>query len=236
MLADISNVDKKLDRTAKIAKSGDKVGIATMDVLKRVKAALEDGKPVRSVTLSENDLELIKDLQLITQKPFLFVGNIDERTAGSGSEMKNPHYLRLLEYAQKVGAQAIPICAKVEAEVQELDASERKAFLTDLGIEQSGLDKLIAAAYRLLGLSTYFTAGVQEVRAWTIQTGWKAPQAAGVIHSDFERGFICVETFAYDDIVRLGSEAKVKEAGLLRTEGREYIVKDGDVLHFRFNV
>ncbi len=236
MLADLANVDKKLDRTAKIAKSGDKVGIATMDVLKRVKAALEDGKPVRSVTLSENDLELIKDLQLITQKPFLFVGNIDERTAGSGSEMKNPHYLRLLEYAQKVGAQAIPICAKVEAEVQELDASERKAFLTDLGIEQSGLDKLIAAAYRLLGLSTYFTAGVQEVRAWTIQTGWKAPQAAGVIHSDFERGFICVETFAYDDIVRLGSEAKVKEAGLLRTEGREYIVKDGDVLHFRFNV
>ena len=150
--------------------------------------------------------------------------------------MQNPYYVKLLEYAKSVGSEVVPICAKVEAEVAELDAGDREAFLKDLGIGSSGLSKVIAAAYRLLGLQTYFTAGVQEVRAWTIHKGWKAPQAAGVIHSDFERGFICAETYHFDDLIKCGNEAKVKEAGLLRTEGKEYVVRDGDILHFRFNV
>jgi ribosome-binding ATPase len=236
MLADLQTVDKRNERIAKAAKSGDKIAAAQAVVTAKIKAALEAGKPVRSLGLSPEEKELVYDLHLITQKPMLFVGNIDERSAGSGSENTNANYLKLKAYAESTGAECIPICAKVEAEVAELDAAERPSFMQDLGIAESGLEKLIHAAYRLLGLRTYFTAGEQEVRAWTIHAGWKAPQAAGVIHSDFERGFICAETYHYEDLMKHHSEAKIKEAGLLRTEGKEYVVKDGDVLHFRFNV
>lgn len=236
MLADLSTVDRRIERSAKLAKSGDKVAIATMALLEKLKKALENGMPARKVEASPEEWDLVKDLHLITQKPMLFVGNINEASAGSGSEMQNPHYQNLLTYGKKVGAEVIPICAKVESEVAELDPAERPAFLKDLGIETAGLDKLITAAYRLLGLRTYFTAGEQEVRAWTIHAGWKAPQAAGVIHSDFERGFICSETYHCEDLFKQGSVAKIKEAGLMRTEGKEYVVKDGDVLLFRFNV
>ncbi len=236
MLADLAIVDKRLDKLTKLVKSGDKVAIAVNAIASKIKASLDEGKPARTVQATTEEWELVKDLALITAKPLLFVGNINEESAGSGSEEKNLHYQQLKAYAQKVGAEVVPICAKVESEIAELDAADRESFLKDLGIERSGLDKLIASAYRLLGLRTYFTAGVQEVRAWTIHAGWKGPQAAGVIHSDFERGFICAETYHYDDLLKCGSEAKVKEAGLLRKEGKEYVVKDGDILHFQFNV
>jgi len=236
MLADLSTVERRIDRLSKLLKTGDKVAIATHAFAEQLKKSLEAGNPLRTITATAEEWAMVKDLHLITQKPLMFVGNINEATAGSGSEEKNAYYQKLKEYAKKVGAEVVPICAKVEAEVAELDAADRAMFLKDLGIESSGLSKLIAAAYRLLGLRTYFTAGVQEVRAWTIRAGWKAPQAAGVIHTDFERGFICAETYNYDDLIKCGHETKVKEAGLLRTEGKEYVVADGDILHFRFNV
>jgi GTP-binding protein YchF len=236
MLADLSTVEKRLDRIAKQAKSGDKASQAQAAVLEKLKAALGSGKLARSVQATPEEWALVHDLHLITQKPMLFVGNINENSAGSGSELNNAAYKKLKEYAEKTGAQCIPICAKVEQELAELSPEERESFIKDLGLETSGLNKLIQAAYKLLGLRTYFTAGEQEVRAWTIRSGWKAPQAAGVIHTDFERGFICAECYASDDLLRLGSAAKVKEAGLLRMEGKEYEVKDGDVLLFRFNV
>jgi GTP-binding protein YchF len=236
MLADLGTVERRLERLPKLAKGGDKSATAQLAFLQKVKTSLDAGKPVRSIQASPEEWALIHDLHLITQKPMLFVGNINESTAGTGSEMQNPAYVKLAEYAKNTGAQVIPICAKVEAELAELEPEERVAFLKDLGIEQPGLNKLIMAAYTLLGLRTYFTAGEQEVRAWTIHTGWKATQAAGVIHTDFERGFICAECYHYNDLVKCGSVAKVKEAGLLRLEGKEYVVQDGDIMLFRFNV
>jgi GTP-binding protein YchF len=236
MLADMSSIEKRIERTQKIAKSGDKNAILQMGLLGRIKETLNQGKAARTVSGTPEEWATLKDLQLITTKPMLYVGNINEATAGSGTELTNPHYKKLKEYAEKNGARVIPICAKVEAELAELNPEERIEFLKSLGIESSGLTKLIKAAYEVLGLRTYFTAGVQEVRAWTILAGWKAPQAAGVIHTDFERGFICAETYAYDDLIKAGTPAKVKELGLLRQEGKDYEVKDGDVLLFRFNV
>ena len=236
MLADLSTVEKRIDRLSKTAKSGDKVSIATLEVLNPIKTSLDAGKPVRAMKLSAEQTALIHDLHLITEKPMLFVGNINESAAGSGVENTNAHFVALKEYAQKNGAECVAICARLEAEVGELDAGDRAAFLKDLGINDSGLLRLIQGAYKLLGLRTYFTAGVQEVRAWTIHAGDKAPAAAGVIHSDFERGFIAADVYHYDDLVKYGSEAKVKEAGLLRLEGKEYVVKDGDLMHFKFNV
>lgn len=236
MLADLSAVEKRITFLQRAAKGGDKAAVAGLAVLERCKKSLEEGVPLRRLKVEEGDWELIKEVQLITNKPMLFVGNLDEASAGSGSENSNAHYKKLQEYAKTVGAEVIPICAKVESEVAELPPEDRPSFLKDLGIETSGLDKLITAAYRILGLRTYFTAGEQEVRAWTIHAGWKGPQAAGVIHTDFERGFIAAETYHYDDLVKCGSAQKVKEAGLLRTEGKEYVVKDGDILLFRFNV
>lgn len=235
MLADLSTVEKRMERNAKLAKS-DKKAAAVQEVLAKIKTTLEAGNVVRSIELSAEDKEAVRDLHLITQKPMIFVANLDESSAGTGSENDNPFYQKLKAYAEKQRAQVIPVCAKVESELVALDPEERKEFLKDLGIEEAGLNKVIRAAYKTLGLSTYFTAGVKEVRAWTIHDGWTAPQAAGVIHSDFERGFICAETFHYNDLIKLGSEAKVKEAGLMRTEGKTYVVKDGDILHFRFNV
>ena len=236
MLADMQVVEKRIERFSKLAKSGDKAAIAQIAFVERIRTSLNNGKPVRTVQGTPEEWLMIKDMQLITAKPMLFVGNINESNAGSGSEDKNPHYIRLKEYAKSVGAKVIPICAKVEAELAELEPTERAEFLKDLGIGTSGLNKLIMAAYEVLGLRTYFTAGVQEVRAWTIHAGWKAPQAAGVIHTDFERGFICAECYHYNDLLKFTSPSKVKEAGLLRLEGKEYEVKDGDILMFRFNV
>lgn len=236
IFADLATVEKRIERVQKLAKSGDKVAVETMALCTKVKELLDAGKPARVAGFSAEQWELLKDLHLITQKPMLYVGNVDEASAQGGNELSNPHYKILADYAKKIGAEVVPICTKIEAEIAELDEVERREFLKGMGIEQSGLEKLIKAAYRLLGLRTYFTAGVQEVRAWTIKNGWTAPQAAGVIHSDFERGFICSETYSYDDLMKMGSEAKVKEAGLLRTEGKGYVVQDGDLLHFRFNV
>jgi ribosome-binding ATPase len=235
MLADLTTVEKRMERNAKLAKS-DKKAAAVQLVLERVKTTLDAGNVVRSLDLSADDIEALRDLHLITQKPMIFVANMDEASAGTGSEDKNPFYQKLKAYAEKQKAQVIPVCAKVESELSALDPADRAEFLKDLGIEEAGLNKVIRAAYKTLGLATYFTAGVKEVRAWTIHEGWTAPQAAGVIHSDFERGFICSETFHFNDLIKCGNEAKVKEAGLMRTEGKTYVVKDGDILHFRFNV
>jgi GTP-binding protein YchF len=236
MLADLDTVTKRMEKNQKLTKSGDKNAVLTQEALTKVKAALEDGKTVRSVELTKEESAAVKDLHLITQKSMIFVANLDEASAGSGTEENNSHYQKLKAYASEQNAQVIPVCAKVEAELIELEPEERQEFLADLGIKEPGLNKLIRAAYKTLGLNTYFTAGEKEVRAWTIREGWTAPQAAGVIHTDFERGFICAETFHYDDLIQHGTEAKVKEAGLMRTEGKTYVVKDGDILHFRFNV
>jgi GTP-binding protein YchF len=234
MLADLSTVEKRAERLSKLAKSGDKDAVAEMDMVQKIKKALEDGKMARTVEADAKAWELVHDLHLITQKPFMYVGNMSEDWAGK--ELENPFYIRLAEYAKKSGAEIVPVCAKIEEELNSLGAEEKKVFMADLGIDESGLDKVTRAAYKTLGLQTYFTAGPKEVRAWTIGKGWKAPQAAGVIHSDFERGFICAETYHFEDLVAKGTEQKVKEAGLMRTEGKEYTVKDGDILHFRFNV
>lgn len=236
MLADLNVVDKRIDKHQKLAKGGDKKAIKALEVLEAIKKALEAGKPARTVEVDEEGREATKDVQLITSLPVLYVGNIDEASAGSGVENSNPHFKTLMEHAKRNNAEAIAICAKVEAELSELPKEERASFLEDLGLKDSGLTRLVKAGYKLLGLITYFTAGEKEVRAWTIRKGWKAPQAAGVIHSDFERGFISSETYSYDDLLKYENVAKIKEAGLVRKEGKEYIVKDGDIMLFRFNV
>lgn len=235
MLADLTTVEKRMERNAKLAKS-DKKAAAVQETLAKIRTTLEAGHVVRSLELTADEKEAVRDLHLITQKPMIFVANLDEASAGTGTENDNPFFQKLKTYAEKQKAQVIPVCAKVESELVALEPAERQEFLKDLGIQEPGLNKVIRAAYKTLGLATYFTAGVKEVRAWTIHEGWTAPQAAGVIHSDFERGFICSETFHFNDLIKCGSEAKVKEAGLMRTEGKTYVVKDGDILHFRFNV
>jgi GTP-binding protein YchF len=236
MLADLANVEKRMEKVSKLARSGDKKAVKQMEVMTALKTALEAGRPARTVTIDDEGKEAMKEVQLITSLPMLFVGNIDEKSAGSGVEQNNPHFKKLLDYAKANNAEAIAISAKVEAELSEIPLGERKSFLEDLGLKDSGLERLVKAAYKILGLITYFTAGEQEVRAWTIRKGWKAPQAAGVIHSDFEKGFIAAETYGYDDLLKHQSVNKIKEAGLMRKEGKEYLVKDGDIMLFRFNV
>lgn len=236
MLADLSQVEKKIDRVTKLAKSGDKIAKGQLEVLEPLKVALSAGRPARTVALDDEQKLRIKDLAMITLKPILYVGNVSEEDASKDGGASNPAFQKLKKFAGDNGSGAISICAKLEAELAEMESNEKESFLKDLGIDASGLNRLIRAAYELLGLRTYFTAGVQEVRAWTIRSGWTAPQAAGVIHTDFERGFICAETYHYNELMRLGSVAKVKEAGLLKQEGKEYLVKDGDVILFRFNV
>ncbi len=236
MLADLGVVEKHLQRLQKLAKSQDKEAVLAFDALTKIKAALEAGKPARVVEVEADAKHALREVQLITNKPVLFVGNIDESSAGSGVEEKNSHFKALRDFARTRGSDALAISAKVEAELSELPREERAAFLKDLGLDESGLKRLTKAAYKLLGLITYFTAGEKEVRAWTIKEGTLAPGAAGVIHSDFERGFISAETYHFDDLMRLKSEAKIKEAGLVRKEGKSYLVKDGDIMLFRFNV
>ncbi len=234
ILADMESVEKRLQRVSKMAKQKDKEALIEEPVLLKVKEALEAEKPARAADLSEDEMKVIKGLHLLTIKPMLYVANVSEDEV---ADPVNNKYLKMVqEYAANEGSQVIVVCAKVEEEISELDDEEKAMFLEELGIKESGLDQLIRASYNLLGLATYFTAGVQEVRAWTFRKGMKAPQCAGIIHTDFERGFIRAETVSYDDLVAAGSMAAAKEAGKVRLEGKEYVVQDGDVMLFRFNV
>ena len=234
ILADMESVDKRIQRVAKMAKQKDKEAMAEEPILAKIKEALEAEKPARAADLSEDEMKVIKGLHLLTIKPMLYVANVSEDEVADPSENK---YVKMVqEHAAAENAQVIVVCAKIEEEISELDEDEKKEFLNELGIPESGLDQLIKASYSLLGLATYFTAGVQEVRAWTFRKGMKAPQCAGIIHTDFERGFIRAETVSFDDLVQYGSKPAAKEAGRLRLEGKDYVVQDGDVMEFLFNV
>jgi hypothetical protein len=231
-LADLGTVEKSLARYSKAAKSGnDKEAAKLVQVLTKAQAHLNEGKPVRTLGLNDEEKQLLKQLFLITAKPAMFVGNVDE----NGFE-NNPHLDKLREYAQKQGAPVVAICAKLESEMADMGEDDKKMFLAEIGQDEPGLNRLIRAAFTLLGLQTYFTAGVKEVRAWTIHIGDTAPQAAGVIHTDFERGFIRAQTIAFDDFIACKGEQGAKDAGKMRSEGKEYVVKDGDVMNFLFNV
>ncbi|ASA24550.1 redox-regulated ATPase YchF [Paenibacillus donghaensis] len=234
ILADLESIDKRIDRSRKNIKGGDKKYAQEVELLERLKVSLYDDKPARSVELSEDERLILRDLHLLTLKPVLYAANVSEEEVATADS--NPYVQQVRDFAASENAEVVAISAKVEAEIAELEGEDKAMFLEELGLEESGLNRLIKAAYRLLGLYTYFTAGVQEVRAWTIQRGTKAPGAAGVIHSDFERGFIRAEVVAYDDLVAAGSMNGAKERGQLRLEGKEYVVQDGDVMHFRFNV
>jgi ribosome-binding ATPase len=231
-LADLGTVEKSLVRYSKVAKAGgDKEAARLVEVLKKCQAALDQAKPVRSIDFSKEELVVLKPLCLITAKPAMFVGNVSE----DGFE-NNPFLDRLREYAASQNAPVVAICAKTEAELADMSDEDRALFLAEMGQDEPGLNRLIRAAFKLLGLQTYFTAGVKEVRAWTIHIGDTGPQAAGVIHTDFERGYIRAQTIAYDDFIQYRGEQGAKDAGKMRAEGKEYVVKDGDVLHFLFNV
>ncbi|GAA0138204.1 redox-regulated ATPase YchF [Paenibacillus woosongensis] len=234
ILADLDSVEKRIERSRKNMKGGNKQYAQEVEVLERVKEALYNDMPARSVELSDDEKLIVRDLHLLTLKPVLYAANVSED--GVTDADNNPFVQQVKEFAAAENAEVVPISAKVEAEIAELEGEDKAMFLEELGLEASGLDRLIQAAYRLLGLYTYFTAGVQEVRAWTIRKGTKAPGAAGVIHTDFERGFIRAEVVSYDDLVAAGSMSAVKERGQLRLEGKEYVVQDGDIMHFRFNV
>jgi len=234
ILADIDSVDRRIERSRKNMKGGDKKVAQEVEVLERVKEALYNDKPARSIELTDDELALIKELHLLTLKPVLYAANVSEEEV---ADADNNEFVKLVrEFAEAEGAEVVAISAKVESEIAELEGEDKEMFLEELGLAESGLNRLIRAAYKLLGLYTYFTAGVQEVRAWTIRKGMKAPQAAGVIHTDFERGFIRAEVVSYDDLAAAGSMAVVRERGQLRLEGKDYVVQDGDVMHFRFNV
>jgi GTP-binding protein YchF len=230
-LADMQSVEKALHKAQKNSRAGDKEAIKMVALLEPMMKKLNDAIPVRAMGLDADELALIKQLSLLTAKPVLYVANVIE-----GGFENNPLLDRVKEHAAKEGAPVVAICAKIEAEIAEMDEADEQVFLEDIGMKEPGLARMIRAAYTLLGLETYFTAGVKEVRAWTVHKGSTAPQAAGVIHTDFEKGFIRAEVIAFNDFVTLGGEAKCKEAGKMRLEGKEYIVKDGDVMHFRFNV
>jgi GTP-binding protein YchF len=231
-LADLSTVDKNLQRSNKLARAGgDKEAQRLVNVLNRCNAALNEGKPVRALAFSKEELVVLRPLCLITAKPAMYVANVAE-----DGFQNNPLLDRLNDYAAREGAPVVAICAKTEAELAEMDDADRQLFLAEMGQDEPGLNRLIRAAFKLLGLQTYFTAGEKEVRAWTIHVGDTAPQAAGVIHTDFERGFIRAQTIGYDDYVAQGGEQGAKEAGKMRSEGKEYVVRDGDVMNFLFNV
>ncbi|MDH5191900.1 MAG: redox-regulated ATPase YchF [Gammaproteobacteria bacterium] len=230
-LADMDSVEKAITKTAKQTKSGDKDAKTKLALLEKIKAHLDEGKPVRSMNLDADQKLMIRELFLLTIKPAMYIANVDE----DGFE-NNPMLDALREAVAEEHAPVVPICAAIEAEMVELDEEEKKEFLSEMGLEEPGLDRVIRAGHKLLGLQTYFTAGVKEVRGWTVKMGATAPEAAGVIHTDFQKGFIRAEVTSYDDFVKFNGEHGAKEAGKLRLEGKEYIVKDGDVMHFRFNV
>lgn len=234
ILADLETVTKRYDRVAKLARQKVKDAEAEFEVLEKLKEAFENDLPARAVQFTKEQLKIVKQLHLLTIKPILYVANVGEDEILDADE--NENVKKVKEYASKEGAEVIVICAKIEEEISELDPDEKAEFLKELGIEESGLDQLIKAAYSMLGLATYFTAGEKEVRAWTFRKGMTAPQAAGIIHSDFERGFIRAETVSYDDLLEAGSMAQAREKGKVRLEGKDYLVQDGDIIHFRFNV
>lgn len=230
-LADLESCEKQLQRVQRTAKGGDKEAIATKALLEKLIPHLEEGQPVRSLALDEAELKLVPTLHLLTTKPTMYIANVSE----DGFE-DNPYLDQVKELAATENAEVVAICNKLESEISELEDDEKIEFLQDMGMEEPGLDRVIRAGYSLLGLQTYFTAGVKEVRAWTVRIGATAPQAAGVIHTDFEKGFIRAEVISYDDFIEHKGEQGAKDAGRWRLEGKEYIVKDGDVVHFRFNV
>ncbi|MHA3079617.1 redox-regulated ATPase YchF [Acinetobacter sp. ANC 3791] len=230
-LADMDTVNKSLTRLAKMAKSGDKEAIATKAILEKILPLLDEGKPARAADLSDDDRKLLRGYGLLTLKPTMYIANVAE----DGFE-NNPHLDAVRKLAEEENAIVVPLCNQIEAEISLLEDDERAEFLEAMGMQEPGLNIVIRAGYSLLGLQTYFTAGVQEVRAWTVKVGATAPQAAGVIHTDFEKGFIRAEVVAYNDFVQYNGEAGAKEAGKWRLEGKTYIVQDGDVMHFRFNV
>jgi GTP-binding protein YchF len=234
ILADLDTVLKRYNSMQKQARTGDKKAAAVMGVLEPIKVALEAGKTVRSLSLSEDDLELVHDFHLITAKKVMYVANVDDNDIGKAEP--NPHVKKVMALAEKEGSKVVQICGKIESEISELAEAEKEAFLKDMGMDEPGLNRVIRAGYELLGLQTYFTAGQIEVRAWTFHKGWKAPACAGVIHTDFEKGFIKAEVFHYDDLMKYKSEAAIRDAGALRLEGKEYVVRDGDIMHFRFAV
>lgn len=234
ILADLETVEKRIGKVEKMARQKDKDAMIEYEILTKLRDAFEEEKPARSVEFTKEQLKIVKGLHLLTWKPVLYAANVSEDELLDADA--NPYVQKVKELAANENSEVIVVCAKIESEIAELEGDEKQEFLQDLGIEESGLDQLIKAAYNLLGLETYFTAGKQEVRAWTIKHGTKAPQAAGVIHTDFERGFIRAEIVSYDDLVSAGSMSEAKEQGNVRIEGKEYIVKDGDVVHFRFNV
>lgn len=231
---DLESLEKREHKLKASAKSGDKKYLEQAEIIANLRTFMEDGNPARAFVADEHVRETWADLFLLTEKTVLYVCNVDEGDLPDGAD--NPYVAKVRERAATEGAEVEVVCAKIEAEIAELDADEKKMFLEELGIQSSGLDNMISSAYRQLGLITYFTAGVKEVRSWTIHKGMKAPQAAGVIHTDFERGFIRAETIKYEDYVAFGGEHGAKEAGKMRSEGREYVVQDGDVMLFRFNV
>ena len=230
-LADMGTVEKTIHREQKKARSGDKDAAKLVSLLERVMPHLDKGQPVRTMGLDKEEMELVKPLCLITAKPAMYVANVSDT-----GFTNNPLLDQLTEFANKQNAPIVAICAAIESEIAEMDDADKKDFLADMGMDEPGLDRLIRAGFKLLGLQTYFTAGVKEVRAWTVPIGATAPQAAGVIHTDFERGFIRAQTISFDDYITLKGEQAAKEAGKMRAEGKEYIVKDGDVLNFLFNV
>jgi len=232
MLADLDSVERQRDSTAKKARVGEKEAVARLAVLEPVVAALQDGKPARTVRVSEEQKPILHGLNLITAKPVLYVANVEEGSAATGNGLSE----KVRAKAEADGAGFVVISAAIEAEVAQLEAADKAEFLETLGLEEPGLARLIRSGYDLLGLLTFFTVGPKEARAWTVHKGARAPQAAGVIHSDFERGFIRAETIAYADFVALGGEQACKEAGRMRAEGKDYLVQDGDIFHFRFNV
>jgi len=230
--ADLEGSERRIDRFRRAAKGGDKSAALHLSVAERLYALLAEGKPARAGTWTEEEAQSVKDAQLITSKPVLYVCNVDE----AGLHQDNAHVAAVRAHAATEGAEVIVLCARVEAELSELEPEERTEFLTDMGIEEPGLAKLARAVYHLLGLQTYFTAGPKEIRAWTFHRGWTAPKCAGVIHTDFERGFIRAEVYGVEELASFKNEAALKSAGKLRVEGKQYVVQDGDIMHFRFNV
>lgn len=234
ILADLETVEKRIGRVEKLSKQKDKDAVAEYNVLVKLREAFENDKPARAIEFNEEEEKIVRNLFLLTRKPVLYVANVSEEDVSSPDDNKYVQQVR--EFATSENSEVIVVCARAEEEIAELEDEDKLEFLEALGIEESGLDQLIRSAYTLLGLATYFTAGVQEVRAWTFIKGMKAPQCAGIIHTDFERGFIRAEVVAYDALLEYGSEQAAKEAGKVRLEGKEYEMKDGDVVHFRFNV
>lgn len=234
VLSDMETLERRIDRTRKMLKTQDKKYAVELQLQERIQAVLDAGQPVRGMELSEEEKEMVKEFNLLSAKPVLYAANVGEEDLPDA--VGNPLVAEVRKLAAGEKAEVIVVCAKIEAEIAELDDDEKEAFLADLGLTESGLDKLVRAGYKLLGLMTFFTAGVQEVRAWTIKKGTKAPHAAGKIHTDIERGFIRAETVSYDDLTAAGSQLAAKEKGQVRLEGKDYVMQDGDVVYFRFNV